>query len=71
MLRPSNTDLEMQVMIHNTIADILTATQKAKQPDLLLTQEQYDIDPDFWKKVIKQKGGRKEDIIIVPSMIKE
>lgn len=62
---------KMQVMIHNAIADILTSTQKVKQPNLLLTQEQYDVDPNFWKKAIRQKGGREEDIIIVPSIIKE
>ena len=62
---------KMQIMIHNAIADILNATQKVNHPSLLLTQEQYDVDPDFWKKAIKQKGGREEDIIIVPSTIKE
>lgn len=62
---------KMQIMVHNAIADVLAATQKAKQPNLLLTQEQYDVYPDFWKTAIEQKGGREEDIVIVPPKIKE
>lgn len=62
---------DMQIMIHNAVADVLTSTQKVKKPKLYLTQAQYNVDPDFWKKVIKQKGGREEDIIIVPSVITE
>lgn len=62
---------KMQIMIHNAIADILEATQQIKRPRLLLTKAQYDIDKEFWKKAIKQKGGTEEDIVIVPSTIEE
>ena len=50
---------------------LLYDTEQPKERYLYLTTEQYEIDPDGWHDVLRQRGLPEDAIKIIPSVFEE
>lgn len=50
---------------------LLYDTEQPKERYLYLTKEQYEIDPDGWHDVLRQRGLPEGAIKIIPSVFEE
>ena len=50
---------------------LLYDTEQPKERYLYLTKEQYEIDPDGWHDVLRQRGLPEGAIVFIPDSFKE
>ena len=54
--------------IKQSAAELFEQSAQPQQEKLFLTQKQYDLDPEGWKKLLKQRGLSEDSIEIIPAV---
>lgn len=58
----------IQAAIQEGAQRLFEDSGKVPQPKLYLTKKQYDLDPEGWKKMVRQKGLPESAIEIIPDV---
>lgn len=61
---------QLKRAIENASARLLRNTGQPKEKYLYLTRKQYDIDPDGWHDVLRQRGLPDDAIVFIPDSFK-
>lgn len=59
---------QMQAAIQDACKTLFEDSGQITQSKLYLTQKQYDLDPEGWKKLLKQRGLPEDAIEIIPAV---
>lgn len=60
----------LQQAIENSAKRLFEDSGRLNTPKLYLTQKQYDLDPEGWKQILRDKGLPEDAIEIIPKVFK-
>lgn len=62
------TKAKIKEAIEQSAAELFEQTGQPQREKLFLTQKQYDLDPEGWKKLLRQRGLSEDSIEIIPAV---
>ena len=62
------TKAKIKEAIEQSTAELFEKARQPQQEKLFLTQKQYDLDPEGWKKLLRQRGLSEDSIEIIPAV---
>lgn len=62
------TKAKIKEAIEQSAAELFEQAGQPQREKLFLTQKQYDLDPEGWKKLLKQRGLSEDAIEIIPAV---
>lgn len=62
------TKAKIKEAIEQSAAELFEQAGQPQREKLFLTQKQYDLDPEGWKKLLRQLGLSEDSIEIIPAV---
>lgn len=62
------TKAKIKKAIKQSAAELFEQSGQPQQEKLFLTQKQYDLDPEGWKRLLRQRGLSEDSIEIIPAV---